>query len=227
MRNPILGGACVAVALAACSCGDTGEGNDVGGVVWEAREDDDPGVAGRLEFVGNLATFWSFDTVRDCYDGTLEASVEGNRLVFDGTVCPECPALVTFRRTGDQLVLTDEVEGDTVTYEMTTLDSSSFDACPFVPFEICDNGIDDDCNGDIDCADDACEVPIFESENCDNGVDDDDDGDIDCDDCHCREDPACSFETKCTDAIDNDNDGDIDCDDADCAGDRACNAVCT
>ena len=66
--------------------------------------------------------------------------------------------------------------------------------------EICDNGVDDDCDDLIDCDDledckndPACDggcVP--EPEICDNNIDDDCDGLIDCaDGVDCKEDPAC------------------------------------
>jgi len=61
--------------------------------------------------------------------------------------------------------------------------------------EICDNGIDDDGDGLIDCLDiddcataANCQTPV---EICDNDLDDDGDGDIDCDDADCADDPAC------------------------------------
>ncbi len=55
-------------------------------------------------------------------------------------------------------------------------------------------------------------------EDCDDGVDNDGDGFIDCDDPDCFGDPACEGDDEiCDDGIDNDGDGRIDCDDLDCA----------
>jgi len=55
--------------------------------------------------------------------------------------------------------------------------------------EDCDNTIDDDGDGDIDCAAHAtCQPGV---ENCTNGTDDDGDGDIDCDDTDCDGHSAC------------------------------------
>ena len=54
--------------------------------------------------------------------------------------------------------------------------------------EDCDNGVDDDGDGFIDCDDFDCNCG---SEICDNGVDDDGDTYIDCNDFDCSSDPAC------------------------------------
>ncbi len=66
--------------------------------------------------------------------------------------------------------------------------------------EICDDGIDNDGDGLIDCldVDDCataanCQIP---DEICDNDLDDDEDGDVDCDDADCVDDPACERGTR-------------------------------
>ncbi len=63
--------------------------------------------------------------------------------------------------------------------------------------EVCDNGSDDDCDGDIDCADADCSGDPAcacspTAEVCDNGADDDCDGATDCADSDCSADPACN-----------------------------------
>jgi len=96
--------------------------------------------------------------------------------------------------------------------------------------EICDDGIDNDCDGKIDCADNECSAQCSPTtpEVCNDGIDNDGDRKVDCADRDCRKDPACartSSEGKgktCADGKDNDGDGDIDCADADCASSRAC-----
>ena len=85
--------------------------------------------------------------------------------------------------------------------------------------EICDDGIDNDCDGDVDCADADCQV--------------DGDGDgfdaapcgLDCDDGNDLVNPDAA--ENCTDAIDNNCDGATDCDDADCDGISPCDCVPT
>jgi len=52
-------------------------------------------------------------------------------------------------------------------------------------------------------------------EICDNGIDDDKNGKVDCDDESCKTNPAC-METVCNDGKDDDDDGLVDCDDPDC-----------
>jgi hypothetical protein len=75
--------------------------------------------------------------------------------------------------------------------------------------EICDNEIDDDADGAVDCLDSDC--PACPPEVCDNGIDDDRDEAIDCVDTDC---PACP--EICDNGVDDDRDEDIDCVDSDC-----------
>lgn len=83
--------------------------------------------------------------------------------------------------------------------------------------EICDNEIDDDEDGDIDCADsdcaDVCEV-------CNDLVDNDRDGRIDCADPDCSDDDVCP--EFCQNGKDDDADEDVDCDDSECASTMRC-----
>lgn len=89
--------------------------------------------------------------------------------------------------------------------------------------EICDNGIDDDGNGLVDCGDIACDgFSDCTDEDCGNEVDDDGDGFADCLDTECVDDDLCTEPEDCTNGLDDDGDGVIDCGDPDCAVDAAC-----
>ena len=82
--------------------------------------------------------------------------------------------------------------------------------------EDCTNGIDDDCDGLTDAADDECAatcIPV--TEDCTNGIDDDCDGLADAADDECA--PTCIPVTEdCTNGVDDDCDGLTDSADADC-----------
>lgn len=93
--------------------------------------------------------------------------------------------------------------------------------------EDCFDGLDNDGNGDVDCADPEClvEEDCGETElSCEDEIDNNGDGATDCEDDECAEDDAClgTTESDCSDEEDNDEDGDVDCDDDDCAEDAAC-----
>ncbi len=89
------------------------------------------------------------------------------------------------------------------------------------PPEVCDDGVDNDCDGDIDCADADCgtDSACCLGEICGDFLDNDCDGLEDYYDTEC----ACQAE-QCADGLDNDADGDTDCADSDCAIGDACNS---
>ena len=103
-------------------------------------------------------------------------------------------------------------------------------ACLCVPpitAEICDNGEDDDCDGDADCADAACFTHPSCSgcsiEVCDDGLDNNCDNRIDCADSACLFAPNCTATAElCNNEIDDDFDYLIDCLDPDCADNPTC-----
>ncbi len=95
--------------------------------------------------------------------------------------------------------------------------------------EICDNEVDDDGDGFVDCDDNdcanysACQVVEDPYEKCNNGRDDDGDGLIDCDDADCQGYSDCIERVEdCNNNIDDDGDFHIDCADADCAQSLLC-----
>ena len=71
----------------------------------------------------------------------------------------------------------------------------------------CTGGLDNDCDGDVDCDDSDCDGDAACTELiCDNGMDDDNDGPIDCMDSDCQSQPVCTLE-DCNNAIDDNGDG--------------------
>lgn len=109
------------------------------------------------------------------------------------------------------------------------------------PEDTCDDRADDDCDGNIDCADSDCEAKTCgvgclcaggkqKETECANGRDDDGDTKLDCADEDCDTKacgPGClctgveKHETDCKDGADNDSDRLRDCIDPDCDG-KAC-----
>ena len=119
--------------------------------------------------------------------------------------------------------------------------------------EVCDDGIDNDCDGFIDAADSDCIQPPVE--DCFNGIDDDGDSFVDCLDADCAgaQDVGCDtglpgicgdgkvtcvdlaaqcvqnnqpVPEVCDDGIDNDCDGFIDAADSDCATEEDKVTIC-
>ena len=96
------------------------------------------------------------------------------------------------------------------------------------PAENCSDTIDNDSDGQVDCADSdcsddlACTGPV--PEVCDDGIDNDFDGQVDCADSDCVAAANCQTPPSeiCEDGVDNDGDGWIDCADADCDGIGIC-----
>jgi hypothetical protein len=84
----------------------------------------------------------------------------------------------------------------------------------------CNDGEDEDNDGDRDCRDSDCAGTPQCAEACDNAQDDDLDGNFDCADPDCAGAPECAED--CTNLNDDDFDGLIDCDDSDCAQEAVC-----
>jgi len=80
-----------------------------------------------------------------------------------------------------------------------------------------DADVDSDSDSDADTDTDT-DVPCPSTEVCANGIDDDCNGLVDCEDATCVAAAHCSEQGACTDGQDNDLDGWVDCDDEDCWG---------
>jgi hypothetical protein len=93
--------------------------------------------------------------------------------------------------------------------------------------ETCDNGVDDDGDGLVDCMDtSSCQgAPACAVETCDNVVDDNGDGLVDCMDPWCYTNPTWNCpEIVCDDLVDNDQNDLFDCEDPSCQATMACAA---
>jgi hypothetical protein len=99
---------------------------------------------------------------------------------------------------------------------------------------VCDDAIDNDKDGKIDCNDSDCSTSAscgkatVES-NCIDKKDNDGDGNIDCEDSDCKKNSSICQTTSaeiCTDGIDNDKDKNIDCEDSDCKNLAICKTSC-
>ncbi|MFZ8804393.1 MAG: hypothetical protein ACO2PO_15610, partial [Candidatus Calescibacterium sp.] len=85
--------------------------------------------------------------------------------------------------------------------------------------EVCNDGLDNDCDGFVDCADTDCSAnpacaPVCMPEVCNDGIDNDCDGLLDCADSDCSANPSCGpvcMPEVCNDGLDNDCDGFVDC----------------
>ncbi len=77
---------------------------------------------------------------------------------------------------------------------------------------------------DSDCQDYAPAVHPGAAEDCSSGVDDDCDGLLDCEDDDCVSASGCA-EIRCDDGLDEDEDGHTDCEDDECWGDLACPTI--
>ncbi len=89
----------------------------------------------------------------------------------------------------------------------------------------CTDLVDNDLDGQTDCADSDCSTDPVCTETgaeCSDLVDNDGDAAIDCADTDCATAANCNPETACSDGQDNDLDGQIDCADTDCSGLAGC-----
>lgn len=101
---------------------------------------------------------------------------------------------------------------------------------PDMPSEVCDDAVDNNANGLVDCADPACSSapgcapPV---EICGDGIDNDANGFADCADSICRSTSACPppVVENCGDGVDNDNNGLADCKDPACVASAGCQSA--
>ncbi|MFT4702345.1 MAG: cysteine-rich repeat protein [Bradymonadia bacterium] len=169
-----------------------------------------------------------------CGDGAVEGDEtcdDGNAFPGDGCsltctseagwTCSELGGqIICATMCGDDVVAGDEAcdDGNTVSGD----GCSAICATETAAIELCDDGVDNDGDGNADCDDTDCAAePACETltdEDCGDGVDNDGDGNTDCADADCDADAGCAPEIEvCDDGVDNDDDGLVDCEDDDCA----------
>lgn len=90
--------------------------------------------------------------------------------------------------------------------------------------EDCSDGLDNDQDELVDCQDPECEGQEPCLEVCDDGLDNDEDGWLDCLDPECRDHKSCRED--CYDQLDNDQDGLVDCHDPECEDLITCEEHC-
>ena len=155
----------------------------------------------------------------DCYGAEL----------IDVNKQPACDDVFVSGFGGGEAVVVDLTNGQTVAVIVDGYSDNSGDYqleifAPVADEVDCFDGVDEDLDGDFDCADSDCAAEPACTEVCDDGVDNDLDGDVDCGDDDCELDPACA--EICDDGVDNDFDFATDCLDEECLGDPACASVC-
>ncbi|MSP16458.1 MAG: hypothetical protein EXR73_07595 [Myxococcales bacterium] len=134
------------------------------------------------------------------YTGTYFAdsatrSITGGTAPFSGAYQPEAPlgTLIGEPAGGDwALRVTDDAAGDSGEITFAQLHLCVCDSCELGA--LCTDGVDNDGNGAVDCADAGCaaHATCFES-NCSDGLDSDADGATDCADLDCDLSPTCSL----------------------------------
>lgn len=197
--------------------GDDGQGS-CGGLLGEDRA---------YTWTAPSTGLWTFDTFGSAADTVLHAHL-GSACTVDEFDCNDDTFGFQSRLDLDLVAGTpitivvdsyDDVSAGTFTLRVTATSTIAADEV-----SACDDGIDNDLDGTIDCADVECElVPsCFEvGANCSDTIDNDGDGDLNCADSDCAGYAAC-VETTCTGGSDEDGDGVTDCADPDCLTDAAC-----
>jgi hypothetical protein len=151
------------------------------------------------------------ETASECNDGNPCTTEQCSDGICGHTTLEGCTPCETAADCNDHNACTTDACGEDGTCERTTIagcvpcetaaqcddgNSCTTDTCPAgscvhatiddCPIEVCDNGVDDDGDGLVDCADSDCaNNPVCPTEICGNCIDDDGDGKIDYEDDDC------------------------------------------
>ncbi len=169
--------------------------------------------------------------VNTSFTDSAATAITAGTAPFTGAFRPEQTLAGYFGATAAgtwTLVVTDDTSGTTGTLDqfamlLCTCDPASGE-CEYV--SMCNDGLDNDGDGNTDCADANCtgDPRCAPEPDCDDTIDNDFDGAADCDDLDCNGISGCEFgtEVSCADTFDNDSDAAADCFDTDCMGTPTC-----
>ena len=170
----------------------------------------------------DLTYYWAFSTGNSHYGATYyHTFTEDDFLIAKGGADDSEPAYIDVYL---------EVVDPSGAYDTDTMVVILFPAPTGIDTEICDDGVDNDGDGYIDCEDTDCvdHTACVKIETiCNNGLDDDGDGYTDCDDPDCVAAANCVAVNPeiCDNGSDDDGDGLVDCDDPDCSVYYLCQTV--
>jgi prepilin-type N-terminal cleavage/methylation domain-containing protein len=155
----------------------------------------------------------SCDPSEDCANGVDD---DGDTNID----CADADCETVERCTGIEVSCDDAADNDEDTFaDCDDTDCAEAENC----CDICDSA--GSCYDECGCYGD----PYCGESSCVDGVDNDENGNTDCADATCAEDPSCAPSEAgfCADGQDNDEDGDYDCDDSECTGEPdVCDCSC-
>ncbi|MEZ4382973.1 MAG: MopE-related protein [Nannocystaceae bacterium] len=176
------------LALAACSGDDTGTSASASDGSTGTDSDPTTTTATGSTTTGSTTTTTTASGTDSDSDSTTTSTTSETTTDSTTTDSTATDGTTTTTTTGD----TDTTTMGVMTDSDSDTDGTTTEMCVPMEYEICDNGVDDNCDGQID------EVGPYEI--CDNGVDDDCDGEVD---------EAADVEI-CDNGIDDDCNGEVD-----------------